>query len=191
MTIQPADATVRRHSGELKPGRSAEVDGALTDLFTFFGRAGTSVQIDLDSSDFDTVLVVRSPSGEEWENDDRDGDADKNSRLTVLLPEDGEYTVRITSYEKGKGGAYTLSLDGLTELQEVPSWEKVQPLLTRLERLRDCQGLDRYGRPFNLRAGSGIGLLDPATQAQVAETLRLPDLRDLWSVYPTESDNGR
>ncbi len=92
-------------------------DGSYVDTYTFQGSAGSSAVIDLRSGDFDTYLVVDSPSGEQFTNDDYEGDTDR-SLLSLDLTENGEYTVRATSYEGGVTGAYTL--DMTTDLQSAP-----------------------------------------------------------------------
>lgn len=92
-------------------------DGSYVDTYTFQGSAGSSAVIDLRSADFDTYLVVTAPSGEQFTNDDYEGNTDR-SLLSLDLAENGEYTVRATSYEGGVTGAYTL--DMTTNLQSAP-----------------------------------------------------------------------
>jgi len=73
------------------------------------GAAGR-VQIDLNSSGFDTYLIVQNATTAAvvGENDDV-SDASTNSRLTLSLPA-GEYVVNVTSYEPETVGAYTLAV---------------------------------------------------------------------------------
>lgn len=55
-------------------------------------------------------MFVRAPSGEQFDNDDFEGDSTR-SLLSLDLTEAGEYRVTVTSYEKGETGGYTLSID--------------------------------------------------------------------------------
>lgn len=82
-------------------------DGQHYDLYTFNGTSGQNVQIDLTSSQFDTFLVLITPSGELIEDDDGISGS-TNSRIAGTLPESGSYTVVATSYSGGRTGNYAL-----------------------------------------------------------------------------------
>lgn len=110
--------TSRRDAGDdasLRHGRLQKGDGRLesgeyADHHTFAGRAGQHAVIDLRSGDFDPYVLVRAPSGEQFDNDDFEGDASR-SLLALDLTENGEYRVTVTSYSEGETGGYTLSID--------------------------------------------------------------------------------
>jgi hypothetical protein len=76
-------------------------------LYSFAGEAGQHVRVDI-SGDFDTYLVVRSPGGEEFVNDDYEGSFTR-SLVEVTLPQDGRYQVIATSYGTETFGDYDLS----------------------------------------------------------------------------------
>ena len=81
------------------------------DVYTFTGRAGQRIQIDM-SSEFDTYLELGRLDGCDWEElqSDDDGSPDgTDSRIRYTLPEDGEYSIRATSYSDATG-SYTLAL---------------------------------------------------------------------------------
>ncbi|MEB3119493.1 MAG: tetratricopeptide repeat protein, partial [Limnothrix sp.] len=81
-------------------------DGSFYDSYEFEGKAGESVAIALDSSEFDTYLVLLDPAGKSLvQQDDGEG---ANARLAVTLPEAGRYQVLATSYQPGTKGAYQL-----------------------------------------------------------------------------------
>ncbi len=86
--------------------------GRSVDRYRFSGRRGQRVAIELASNDFDTVLVVRQPDGEEIDNDDSGPRArpSTNSRIETALPEDGDYLILVSSYRPDRGGKYRLSL---------------------------------------------------------------------------------
>lgn len=99
--------------GESRTGRLAQGDaqlnsGEFNDTYRFTGRRGERVAIDVTSSEFDTYVMLRSPSGEGADNDD--GPDGTNARIAQVLTETGEYEVTVTSYQPGETGNYTLSV---------------------------------------------------------------------------------
>lgn len=103
-------ANARLHLGRLEKGDERLRSGEFADGYTFSGTAGERAVVDLRSDDFDPYVFVRTPSGEQFDNDDFDGDA-SHSRLTLDLVDSGEYRVTVTSYDKGETGSYTLTID--------------------------------------------------------------------------------
>ena len=73
------------------------------------GRPGDFVSIDLESDEFDTFLAV-SGSGLGVETDD-DGGESTNSRLSVVIPEDGELIIVVSSFSSGTTGEFILSVE--------------------------------------------------------------------------------
>jgi hypothetical protein len=96
--------------GRLEKGDDTLSSGEYMDAYTFTGRTGQRAIVDLRSGDFDPYVFVRAPSGEQFDNDDFEGDASR-SLLSLDLTENGEYRVTVTSYKKGETGGYTLSID--------------------------------------------------------------------------------
>jgi hypothetical protein len=87
-------------------------DGSLYDSHEFDGRAGSTVSIDLSSSDFDTYLILIDPQGNELASNDDRGDGTTNSALTLTLPMDGVYRIIVNSYHPDGSGSYYLSASG-------------------------------------------------------------------------------
>jgi hypothetical protein len=77
-------------------------------VYRFSGQRGQRVAIDVGSADFDTFVMLRSPSGESSDNDD--GPDGTNAQIAQVLSETGEYQVTVTSYRPGETGNYTLSV---------------------------------------------------------------------------------
>lgn len=102
-------ARVQTSRGRLEPGDATLRSGEYKDDFTFEGRAGERVIIDLKSDDFDPYLILRPPSGDQLDNDDHEGSASW-SQIAHTLPVDGTYTVNVTTYKKGSSGAYEYTL---------------------------------------------------------------------------------
>lgn len=82
--------------------------GEYVDTYSFAGRRGQRVAVELTSSAFDAYTILRTPSGEQQENDD--GDNGTDSRLETVLAEDGDYQVMVTSYAAGETGSYRFSV---------------------------------------------------------------------------------
>jgi Bacterial pre-peptidase C-terminal domain len=104
--------------GDSASGQLAETDNIddeedrYFDAYTFMGRAGQRIVVEMASEDFDTYLDLGRMQDGEWESLDTDDDGSEegtNSLLRFTLPEDGEYVIRATAFSEGEG-AYTLSL---------------------------------------------------------------------------------
>ncbi len=101
---------IRHERGRLQKGDDRLPSGEFADAYTFAGRPGQRAVIELKSDDFDPYVFVRSPSGEQFDNDDF-GDDSNRSLLSLDLSEQGQYRVTVTSYAQGETGAYSLSID--------------------------------------------------------------------------------
>lgn len=183
--------------GQLRPG--VPVEGAFTsadatrqggqyfESWSFLGSAGESVTIDLSSSEVDTFLTLLSPNGREESNDDISR-RDTNSRINMILPEDGTYEVIASTYLAAAEGGYTLSLQQSNRavvVQEpiIPNSEAADGELIfggavegRLNR-RDTQlsSGEYYDTiMFNGRAGQGITLSMESDQIDTYVMLRGP-----------------
>lgn len=95
-------------SGALSAGDETLDSGEYVDTYRFQGRRGQRIAAELTSSAFDAYLILRDPSGEQQDNDD--GTDGTNSRLDTVLAQDGEYEVRVTSYQPGETGSYRFSV---------------------------------------------------------------------------------
>ena len=102
------DGDVERN--RLEAGDDTLSSGEYRDDFTFEGQPGQQAIVDLRSTEFDPYLIVLAPSGEQFDNDDYEGDIAR-SLLALDLTESGTYEVIVTSYSEGETGAYTLQMD--------------------------------------------------------------------------------
>ncbi len=96
-------------------GTLADTDDTLSgygyaDSYTFEGSAGQPLVVELQSDAFDTYLLLRSPSGEEFRNDDYEGDTSR-SLLSMSLSETGTWEVVASSFMGGETGAYSLQVN--------------------------------------------------------------------------------
>ncbi|MEM7454937.1 MAG: caspase family protein [Planctomycetota bacterium] len=104
-----AQNSVRNEVGSLAQGDATLRSGEFRDTYTFTGYPGQRVNLDVFSSQFDTYLVLRAPSGEQYENDDAEN-APGHSIVDMNLNESGTWEVWVTSYQPGESGNYELSM---------------------------------------------------------------------------------
>lgn len=100
-------------AGERKEGRleSGDTEGrrGFEDRWTFQGRAGQVARIDVTSEAFDSYAVLRLADAPVDSNDD--GGEGNNARLMVILPQNGTYTLVVSSFVvNSSGGRYEVSL---------------------------------------------------------------------------------
>jgi serine/threonine-protein kinase len=107
----PTSNRVQTFNGSLRPDDQTRPEGQYADTYPFDWTTGTTVQITLDSADFDTYMILRSPSGQQYVNDDRPG-AGLNSGLTQAINETGRWQVLASSLGLGNTGDYTMTVTG-------------------------------------------------------------------------------
>lgn len=105
-TVGPAgDAPI---AGELADGDETLRSGEYYDRYRHTFPPGASVRIRLESTDFDPYLIMRTPSGEQLDNDDVER-GERAAGFDIPAAENGEYTILATTYQPGERGRYTLS----------------------------------------------------------------------------------
>jgi hypothetical protein len=127
---QPNNVGSQNVTGSLAQGDATLPSGEFADNFTFNWPAGAAVHLEATSSDFDTFLIVRSPSGQQQQNDDGI-QGTTNSALDLVTSEAGQYTVTVSSYRAGETGNYQLSVRapgaGTAQPTPMPNPTPVQP----------------------------------------------------------------
>jgi len=112
-TAGAAPATDRSsQQGTLGSGDTRLRSGEYYDTIDVQWQAGQQVQVDLTSDDFDTYLIVRTPDGEQLDNDDVQPGSNTNSSLTIPVRASGPHQILVTSYASGETGAYSLTVSG-------------------------------------------------------------------------------
>jgi hypothetical protein len=84
-------------------------DGSFYREYTFEGRAGHSVTINLTSPDFDTYLAVLGSDRQLINENDDVSQGDSDSQLTFTLPRTGVYSVVVNARDRGGCGRYVLN----------------------------------------------------------------------------------
>ena len=101
---------LREHSGELADGDGTLESGEYVDSYTIDDEEGQSILVDMTStSDMDPYIILKSPSGEQYENDDYEGDRTR-SRVDHDAEEGGAWRVMATSFEAGEEGSYDITI---------------------------------------------------------------------------------
>lgn len=103
--------------------------GEYLDSYFFEGSANQTTNFELRSTEFDTYLVIIAPNGEEFENDDYEGDT-RRSLLSLDLSISGTYEVMVTSYESAETGSYTLEINTEDEREGEISLDEIGRLET-------------------------------------------------------------
>ena len=105
-------AAGREIRGRLDDKSPKTDDGHPYALYTFQGRAGSRIKIDMVSETLDSVVELKrddSAGGSEFSATNDDGGEGRNARLWVVLPASGRYTVQARSLGD-EGGEYSLNL---------------------------------------------------------------------------------
>lgn len=108
--------TILQQQGSLQRGDSVLDDGSLYDEYPFEGEAGQQVVITLESSAFDTFLILVAPNGDLIAQNDDISTDNLNSSLTVTLPSSGTYRVVANSYDSSGRGRYMLTVSSSTQV---------------------------------------------------------------------------
>lgn len=118
LVAQPAAA--QTYTGSLDDGDTTRDFGELYDAYSFDAQQGQQVTVRLEGTGgLDTYLVVRSPSGAEWTNDDFAGA--NVSQVDVVAGEAGTWTVWASGFNAEARGPYNLeiTLGGIAEVTTV------------------------------------------------------------------------
>ena len=104
---------------EWNESTAGRIDPDGVELWRFVGKANRLVGVQVQSEDFDTVVRLLSPFGEEIGTDDDGGD-DTNSFMVSTLPDDGHYLVEVEAFGASIGGSYDIRLEDGTLLEARP-----------------------------------------------------------------------
>lgn len=89
----------------------------MEDAYPFDGDAGQTMTIELQSEEFDPVLLLKGPNGDILtSNDDYGGTL--NSTIVIELPEAGIYNAVASSFS-GQGGSYQIEVRPASEYEKV------------------------------------------------------------------------
>lgn len=114
-TVQAADRHPRIQVGNTVTGRLTAnstmlTDGSSFDAYTFEGQAGQTVEISMESTDFDAFLALGILGSDSVIARDDDGGNDSDSFIVARLPRTGRYVILANSYGRDATGEYTLGI---------------------------------------------------------------------------------
>src|SRR5690606_11170300 len=87
-------------------------DGTYGHEHIYYGNAGETVSILLESSDFDAFLMLFSDTDELLAYDDDTGGG-SDSLIVIELPHSGVYYIVVNTLSPGEEGEYTLTVETL------------------------------------------------------------------------------
>lgn len=98
------------HEGTLEQGDDVQqTDGSWQDLYEFRTKEGYHIDIQMNSSAFNTYLMLSDPNGAKIAEEDGGGEG-TNARIRAVAPSSGTYQVYANSNSAGETGAYTLTI---------------------------------------------------------------------------------
>ncbi|MBL8557348.1 MAG: pre-peptidase C-terminal domain-containing protein [Hyphomonadaceae bacterium] len=103
-------------SGTLADGGGRLEDGdKLYALYTFTAKKGDRIALSTAATAFDSMVELGRTVNGAFESiaSDDDSGGDNNARLLQVLPDDGEYTVRVIGFDKDAKGDFTLKFEAL------------------------------------------------------------------------------
>lgn len=103
------EVNIERIEGRLDPRDERLPKGEYVDTYTREISADEAFSVRLRAYGFDGYLVVTSPSGQTFRNDDYDSDY-TISMLTGLQPEKGKWKIQVTTLNIDEVGAYDLEI---------------------------------------------------------------------------------
>ncbi len=138
--------------GQTVIGRLDSEDAPLgnTDAYSLSGNPGALAVVRLSSSDFDTVLELRTPDGTVRENDDAPGDT-TNSQIFHAFEDTRPVEIVVRSFGGDGEGKYELSIlnfvseDGIESVSDGQQIDDGQ----RISAILDQQSPHRDGRPYH------------------------------------------
>ncbi|HEU4326485.1 MAG TPA: pre-peptidase C-terminal domain-containing protein [Roseiflexaceae bacterium] len=87
----------------LTPRNNTLPDGQYVEVYYLTGTKGDRVELTLESDVFDPVLTLDGPDDQRIALDDDSGGG-RTARLSLTLPETGDYSIGVTSYMPAVGG---------------------------------------------------------------------------------------
>lgn len=115
-----SSASAQTSFGLLSVGDSTLNSGEFMDEYTVEATVGDTVRAVVTSADFDTYVILVSPSDEQAENDDCTEGETTRSCAEWVADVDGPVRVLVTSFQPGEVGRYEVevTVTGATNLSD-------------------------------------------------------------------------
>ena len=156
------------------------------DRYTFSGQSGQRIDILITEANFDTFLILYSPTNNRIASDDDSGEGNL-SRLSFTLPTTGIYTFEVTSSFSGVTGTYSVRTNIGCLTTPSQNGQTINGVLTGDE-CRPMTGSDRFadGYTFSGQAGQRIDILTTEANFDTFLILYSPTNNPIAS----DDDNG-
>lgn len=148
LSIAWAVQTLQVYQGNLDATTSKSIDNRFADFFHIRVDSTEHIIVELLSSDFDTYLILASPSGRLYRNDDHEGSTER-SLIDLVARESGTWLIIVTTFNEKEAGVYQLF--ARTKYRFIPSPE--YHISTELNR--------KLPKLFERRVQLGIVTRDP------------------------------
>ncbi|MEM8501634.1 MAG: hypothetical protein AAF716_00600 [Cyanobacteria bacterium P01_D01_bin.1] len=130
--------------GQLENSDDRVSDGRYFDFWPFYAEAGKTISIVVESSEFDSVVVLTTDDGETIniiaENDDANSNT-TNAQLDINVTREGEFVFAVLGYDSSMLGAYTVGVyETPTPQNTETSSERSARILEQAERLNRVMG---------------------------------------------------
>lgn len=96
--------------GTLGPNSALLTDGSSFDAYAFEGRAGETIEISMESTDFDAFLALGIFGSDSVIARDDDSGENSDAFIVARLPRTGRYVVLANSFGRDAAGTYTLGI---------------------------------------------------------------------------------
>jgi hypothetical protein len=108
-------------------------EGGFARDYTVTLDAGEEVSVDLNSDDFDAILMLIADDGSPIAENDDGPDGSTNALLFARITESGKYIVRVKAFGDTGSGKFTLKLTRLRKLDkcEIPNNNLTKPTSTK------------------------------------------------------------
>lgn len=103
-------------NGDLAPGDRLSSDGSFEDVYRIGVSEGTTIEVVIESEDFDSYVEAVLPSGRRVQNDDFDG---LNAGFIQTIERSGTMQLSVQSLFGSDSGAYRVIVRRATEAQEI------------------------------------------------------------------------
>ncbi|HEX9950917.1 MAG TPA: hypothetical protein VGB53_04055 [Rubricoccaceae bacterium] len=167
----------QRLDSELADSDRTLSSGEYVDTWVLYAAAGQQITVEVTSDEFDPYIILKSPSGEQFDNDDWEGST-RIARIVHDDAEEGQWEVLATSYRAGTTGTYGVTLSTAFPSDGLSSPSTVDDLVGTTW-AEDCPGSNPSRSYIRLDAdGSFAWSEEDASEMSADDT----DGADVWEV---------
>lgn len=145
-------------TSQLTAASPVNSDGKRYALWTFMGTAGQYIQVDMQSSEIDSYLILQDQNGNQLQFND-DGGGGLNSRINYTLPYSGIYRVMAMSFRTSgvMFGNYTLSVSSAGMAMQPTAMQAAQIAIgqSMMSQLTAASPVNNEGRRYAMWSFNG------------------------------------